>query len=251
MMLLPLTMSAQDKKEVVEYSVDRPSTCAGSGITPKGKVLWEVGMNYNHDTAEKVDGEEVTPAISTFTFMNSLVRYGLLDNVELRLQWDLMHQRIHGVKDNGVGPLTLGTKVKFFDGKGYIPAISLLTNVTFPLASKTFRPANIAPSVILLADHNISDNVGLTYNTGLLWDGGDSHPATLVAVCSSYTITPRVGCFLESYNYFKAHTNPSFNANVGGTYQITPRVRADASIFCNVNRGNNVGFNLGVAWLIN
>lgn len=44
-LLLPITMIAQDE---VEFTADRPGMGTGTGITAKGKVMWEAGaFNLN------------------------------------------------------------------------------------------------------------------------------------------------------------------------------------------------------------
>lgn len=184
-LLLPITMIAQDE---VEFTADRPGMGTGTGITAKGKVMWEAGMAFDH-----AKGEDGADGVNAFTFANMLWRYGVTNNIEVRLGMDGVHERCGKESVTGVTPITVGTKVRFYQGEGLTPSVALLANVALPVASKAFRPSNFAPSMYLLADHDVTDKINLTYNAGLEWDGQQAAPTTFVAVCAGYSINNRLG----------------------------------------------------------
>lgn len=241
-MLLPLAAVAQDE---VEFTADRPGVGTGTGITPKGKVMWENGMAFDYNKFDET-------AVKTFTFANSLVRYGISNSVELRLELDGVHESCDGEGSTGLAPVIVGTKVKLYQGEGVKPSVALLANMTLPVASKAFRPSYLAPSLYALADHDVTDRINLTYNLGLEWDGENAAPTTFAAVCCGYTINDRLGAYVESYNYFPNAEKAQCFMDLGVNYMVSRRVQLDLATAFSLNhfdRYSNVS--LGVAWLIN
>ena len=97
----------------------------------------------------------------------------------------------------------IGTKIKCFDGQGAIPAVSVLADFAVPYtASKGFNVDHLAPSLYLLFDNPVNDWLSIGYNLGAEWDGALPNATTFAAVCLGFTATEKLGCFVESYNYF-------------------------------------------------
>ena len=241
LLLCPLSLRPQE----VEFTADRPGMGTGTDILGKGKVSWEYGMAYDY---EKEDGA----ATRSFTFCNSLFRFGLSQNIELRLELDATHQWSRDYKTTGVEPVMLGTKVKLYDGEDAIPSVALLANVALPWASEAFRPSHVAPSVYVLADHDVSDKLNLCYNVGLEWDGETSAPTTFTALCLGYSFSEKCGMYVENFNYFHKHASPVWNCDLGAWMMLSPRVQLDAAAAFNLNHTDSyANISFGVAWLMN
>lgn len=240
--LLPLLMWGQDE---VMISADRPGMATGTGTMPKGKVQWEAGMGLDSDK-----GGEATAY--NLTFANSLWRYGITDRWEVRLELDGVHQWCGEEKATGLAPVIVGTKFLVYEGEGAKPNVGVMANVMLPVASKAFKPSHVAPSVYVMADHDVSNRVNLCYNAGVEWDGELTSPYTFAAVCMGYSINDRWGCFVESYNYFHKDMKAQWNADLGVSYLVNKRVQLDASAAFNLNHIKDYyNVSLGVAWLIN
>lgn len=99
--------------------------------------------------------------------------------------------------------LGLGTKISCFEGRGAIPAVSVLADFSLPYtASKGFNVDHFAPSLYLLFENPVNDWFSIGYNVGAEWDGTFPGPTTFAAVCFGFSATENLGCFVESYNYF-------------------------------------------------
>ena len=226
----------------VEFTADRPGASTGPATVGRGVIQLEQGVQY--------DG--VGDGYGQFTFSNTLFRYGLFDGVELRLGGDAL---IHHTYDNwqpAFAGLAVGTKISCFEGRGAIPAISVLADFAIPgTAGNGFETEHLAPSLYLLFENSVNNWLSIGYNAGAEWDGSTPAPTTFVALCLGFSISERLGCFAESYNYFGKAGN-SYCADFGLNYMAGERVQLDVAANLDVcNSKQCWAVSLGVAWQIN
>ena len=237
---------AQESESVI--SADRPGMATGVDILPFKKVQFETGFQWDYS-----DGA------SAITLPTAMLRVGLSDFAELRLQYDgTLTENIDAPWTYGVEPLTIGTKIRVLEGGQYLPAISFMANLAIPSTTDLAHAMHVAPSLYLLFQNDITDWFNIGYNVGAEWNGEDATPATFLAVCLGFGITDNFGAFLESYNYLTRYdlstgqTAVDANLDFGFNYVVHPRVQLDlyASFNCqNPKSYSNIG--LGIAWLIN
>ncbi len=238
MLMLSNMALAQDE---VEFTADRPGMGTGTGIVGKGKVMWEAGMAYDYEGGEK-----------TLTFCNSLLRYGLTENWEMRLELNGLHSWCDEGHTTGLDAVNLATKVRLFEGENSVPSIAFLAGLALPIGSEAFRPSNIAPSLTLLVDHDVTERLNIAYNAGLEWDGETAEPTTFAALCFGYQINDRLGAYVENYDYFAKGTTAQWNMDFGINWMASKRVQLDLAGCLNLNHIKNAyGSSFGVAWLIN
>ena len=224
-----------------EFTADRPGASTGPSIVAKGVIQWEQGMQYDGDGGK-----------GTFTFSNTMFRYGLFDGVELRLCGDgFMYDNESRWKPAFTG-VSIGAKIRCFEGEGAVPALSVLADLSIPkTGSKGFVVENLAPSLYLLFENPLNDKLSLGYNVGAEWDGEATSPVTFAAVCLGYSMTESLGCFVESYNYL-AKDNNQYCADFGFSYMLARKVQLDVAAnldLCDPAHCWAVSF--GVAWQIN
>lgn len=237
MLTMPTIALAQDE---VDFTADRPGVGTGTGIVGAGNVMWEAGMAYDYEGGEK-----------TFTFCNSLFRYGLTSNWEMRLELNGLHTWGYGDHTTGLDAVNLATKVRLYEGEDAVPSVALLAGLTLPVGSKAYRPSNIAPSLTLLADHDVTDRLNIAYNAGLEWDGETAEPTTFAALCLGYQINDRLGAYVENYDYFAKGMKSQWNMDLGVNWMASSRVQLDLAGCFNLNNiKNSYGISFGVAWLI-
>ena len=237
MLMIPGMAKAQDE---VEFTADRPGVGTGTGIVGTGKVMWEAGMAYDYEDGGK-----------TFTFCNSLFRYGLTNNWEMRLELNGLHTWGDGEKNTGLDAVNLATKVRLFEGENAVPSVALLAGLALPVGSEAFRPSHIAPSLTLLADHDVTDRLNIAYNVGLEWNGESAAPTTFAALCLGYQLNDRLGAYIENYDYFAKGMKSQWNMDLGLNWMASRRVQLDVAGCFNLNHiKNSYGISLGVAWLI-
>ena len=231
-------------QEDVEFTADRPGASTGPSVVGQGVIQLEQGVQYDRDGVA-----------STFTFSNTLLRYGLFPNMELRLGGDGFLYKEDG-STQGFKPafsgLSVGTKIKCFEGKGAIPAVSVLADFAVPYtASKGFNTDHLAPSLYLLFENPVNDWLSIGYNLGAKWDGTLPDATTFAAVCLGFTATESLGCFLESYNYFGVLDNV-YAMDFGLNWMVGRKVQLDLAANIDLrNPAQSWSVSCGVAWQIN
>lgn len=231
-------------QENVEFTADRPGASTGPSVVGQGVIQLEQGAQY--------DGDGGT---GTFTFSNTLVRYGLFPNMELRLSGDgFLYQEegsAQGFKPAFSG-ISLGTKIKCFEGHGAIPAVSVLADFAVPYtASNGFNVDHLAPSLYLLFENPVNDWLSIGYNLGAEWDGTLPNTTTFAAVCLGFTATENLGCFIESYNYFGSLGNV-YAMDLGLNWMVSRKVQLDLAANMDLrNPAQCWSISCGIAWQIN
>lgn len=246
--LLLCTVSVVDyaQENEVNFTADRPGASTGPDVLDFKQVLWETGFEGYYAGTYNV----VLPT--------TMFRFGITKFAELRLEYDgVLAQLEENPRDwkYEVLPLTIGTKVKVFEGYKWIPKISLMANLAIPLTKAQFSEYHVAPSVHLLFQNNVTDWFNIGYDVGADWDGISAIPATFLAVSLGFNITENLGAYIESYNYFVKYgirnTEAECNLDFGFSYQVHPRVQLD--IYGAFNCQDPKSFaciGLGVAWMI-
>ena len=124
-----------------EMITDRPDATESPNIVPRGAIQVETGGYYSRFKDQDLKHE-------THGYNTTLFRYGLLENFEIRLGWNLedrkithKNSRLQEDISSGFSPLLLGMKIALIDEKGIIPQIGLLGHLSLPfIASSDYRP---------------------------------------------------------------------------------------------------------------
>ena len=231
-------------QENVEFTADRPGASTGPSVVGQGVIQLEQGVQYDGDGG-----------VGTFTFSNTLLRYGLFDAMELRLGGDgFLYQEdgtAQGFKPAFSG-LSVGTKIKCFEGQGPVPAVSVLADFAVPYtASNGFNVDHLAPSLYLLFENPVNDWLSVGYNLGAEWDGTLPNATTFAAVCLGFTATENLGCFIENYNYFGAFGNV-YAMDFGFNWMVGRKVQLDLAANMDLrNPAQCWSISCGIAWQIN
>ncbi len=242
-----MSVSGYAQEEEFEFSADRPGTTTSPDIMPKYKLMWEAGLQYEHDCA---DGTST----NTFNYHSSLFRFGVSDYAELRFGIAASQTYLEG-EDNygGISSLAIGTKVKIFDGWRAVPKISLLGELLLPGGSNhKYLPQHVGTNLHLLFNNDITSWFSLGYDAGVIWSGDtdEERPSTFLGACFSFKPTERLGLFVEEYNTL--NTTNQYMTEFGGTYMVSSRVQIDAYIDMNLQHMDKyVNIGIGVVWRIN
>ena len=242
------TVSAQTN-DSIPFVPDRPGFATPPDIIPKNVFEFEEGIQFENSTDGIIRNQN-------FLFSSVLLRYGLLENAEIRVQTDFAYNITDGANHSvvyGFNPVTIGTKIKLKEQQGLIPNFSLLFNLTLPFIGKNeFRPDNTAPSFYLLMANDLSEAVNLCYNYGMIWDGSSSIPTHFYAVCLSVNLNEKLSTFAEEYGFFNQTTKPEFYMDAGFAYMITDHLQADITAAGYLNSFKDYFLlNIGFAWEIN
>jgi hypothetical protein len=234
---------AQD--ELPTVVPDRPGYTWGTDVTPHQKLIWDHGFGF----------EKTPEGASTLTFSSSILRFGLFQNMELRVGTDFMMYNDGNAKEPtfGFSPLTIGTKLKVYEGSGILPSIGLLAEVKSPhIGSKDLLPSHLAPSLYLVFENPVSDWFGICYNVGEEWDGESAKPTTFLGLSLNFSFNDQLGAFIESYNYLNSVEGNQYMSEIGFTWLVSRRVQLDIEgDFDMQNFGKYYSVGCGVSWMIN
>lgn len=238
--MLASVLGIQAQSDEICVSADRPGMATGAGVLDQGVVQWETGLEFGV-------GDEKYISLPT-----TMVRWGLTQFAEIRLQFDGAMNK-SDKWEYSVLPLTLGTKIKVFDGYKAVPQVSLMANLSIPSTKTQRDEIHVAPQLYLLCHNDINDWLALDYNVGEEWNGQNNIPSTFLALCMGFTLTDKFGAFAESYNYVtKGDEKTVFDPNVdfGFTYTPCRRLQLDTYAGFNLKEPKSAPYiGCGVAWL--
>jgi Putative MetA-pathway of phenol degradation len=236
-------------KDSTPFVPDRPGFATPPDIITRNIFEVEEGIQYENSTDGIMRNQNLL-------FSSLLLRYGLAENAELRIQTDYAYNKKDSVTSSvvyGLNPMTIGTKVKLVEQQKVVPNFSLLFNLTLPFIGKNeFRPENVAPSFYLLMSNDLSETVNLCYNYGMIWDGSSPIPTHFFAVCLGVNLNNELSTFIESYGFSNQPTKPEFYIDAGLAYLITDHLQIDLTAAGYLNSFKDYYLiNIGLAWEIN
>ena len=227
-----LNITAQEDIEAKDYgtiSTDRPDQTEASSLVPKKFLQIETGSFY-----ETLEVNSIKSKATTFN--TTLVRYGLLDNLELRLGFDFteitneFNGRNLNDKLSGFSPLLLGVKIGITEEKGFLPEMAFIGHINLhSLASTDFKTKSTSTDFRFSLSHTLSEKSSLGYNLGMAWDGDITTAIYLYTLAYGYNFTDKIGGFVELYGNIYEDSNFDHLWDVGFTYLLDDNIQLDIS----------------------
>lgn len=229
---------------------DRPDATEAPTVVPQGSLQIETGGFYTSFEENNIQ-EEV------FTYNTALLRYGLLDNFELRLGWNLEESRLTSdgtelsTPDTSFSPLLLGMKVAIAQEKGWLPEIGLIGHIFLPFtANQEVRPEFTSTDFRFAFNHTISEKSGIAYNLGAQWGNDSPEIAYIYTLAYGYSITEKLGAYVEVYGDFPEDNSANHFWDAGLTYAIAPLVQLDATVGQSITAGQDILLSAGISFRI-
>lgn len=199
---------------------DRPDQTECPFITPKNYFQLENGFIYEKNNTNST--EIVVPTV--------LTRFGINDHFELRLITEYVIDKNNFEKISGFNPIMIGFKTRLLEEKGIIPVTSFIAHISIPkVASKSFKTSFYAPEFRFTMQHTISDKQSLSYNLGAEWNGETAEPTFVYTLTTGYSITEKIGGYIELYGFVPQIEKPDHRFDAGLTYLFNPNHQLDIS----------------------
>lgn len=199
---------------------DRPDQTECPFITPKNYFQLENGFIYEKSNTNST--EIVVPTV--------LTRFGINDHFELRLITEYVIDKNNFEKISGFNPIMIGFKTRLLEEKGIIPVTSFIAHISIPkVASKNFKTSFYAPEFRFTMQHTISDKQSLSYNLGAEWNGETAEPTFVYTLTTGYSITEKIGGYIELYGFVPQIEKPDHRFDAGLTYLFNPNHQLDIS----------------------
>ncbi|MHB2020547.1 MAG: transporter family protein [Candidatus Xenobia bacterium] len=214
----PEEHAEEEEKDLFDFT-ERPEIGIPSYSVEKGWTQLETGF-----ATQSFKGGG-----SNLFLFNALLRYGVSDNLELRIQSS--YNSLAGV--SGIGDTSVGAKWNFKQGHN---SLGLIGNVLIPSSTAPFRNAGTVPQLIFAQDIEIGEKGVLGYNIGAQ---SPVDPITgvrfvqgLFSEYYAWQIAPHTGAFFE----FAVFTPATFGGvtlqelNGGLTYIIGRNTELDLGV---------------------
>ena len=227
---------------------DRPDATESPTTVAPGFIQVETGGFYESYEDSGIKNE-------SFTYNTTLVRLGLLDNLELRIGWDFVEGRtsVNGNRLNdvtsGFNPLLLGTKVGITEEKGWLPEIGLIGHLYLPFTASTdYRPETTGVDFRFSFAHTISEKSSISYNLGAQWRDDSPEAAYIYTLSYGYSISDKLGVYLEIYGDFPEDNKANHLWDTGLTYLLSNNVQLDATFGTSITEGQDILISAGVSF---
>jgi hypothetical protein len=229
---------------------DRPDATEAPTLVPKGYLQVETGGLYESFEDNNVKLERTV-------YNTTLLRYGLLDNLELRVGWDLETQKtkIGGLGTNGelngLSPLLLGVKVGIAEEKNGAPEIGLIGHLFLPFtASKDFKPQTTGADFRFAFSHTLSEKSNLSYNVGAQWGDDSPELAYIYTLAFGHSITDKFGFYAELYGDLPENATANHFFDTGVTYLLQPNIQLDATIGRGITDDQDILVSAGISFRV-
>lgn len=228
LLLFVLPLNAQ------EMVTDRPDQTESSSTVPKKTLQWENGFSFESNTAEYRG--EIT-YYRNLGINHTLLRYGLLNKLELRLGADLMRKTVESEipeevqSEIDLEPLNIGFKVQLTEEARLIPELAILSHVVFPALSTLNEKNEPMPDITLAGSLNPREWASLGLNFGFRWpDFSFSQANLFYSFVIGLSHGQKLGSFWELYGYRDYYyAIDDLRADAGITYLLKPNFQLDLS----------------------
>lgn len=198
---------------------DRPDQTETPALVPKGMFQVETGF-----TVEKNDDTK------TYTVPSILWKYGVNDNFELRLITEFVSEKTEPETISGFVPVLIGCKIKISEEKGILPKTSFIGHIALPnLASTDFKLDYFAPEFRFAMQHSLTEKMSFSYNLGAEWDGFSPEPTFIYTSSLGYSITEKLGSYIELFGFAPQKQTAYHNFDGGITYLVNANFMVDVS----------------------
>ncbi|MFT4597827.1 MAG: hypothetical protein ACJAR8_000100 [Bacteroidia bacterium] len=263
---------------IAQIETDRPDFTESPNVVPKGALQIETGFILENDKQELTGSFPGTGLWEekkrNLTVNTTLFRYGLTNNIELRLNTSFNTTRTTEFKVLESGPwlpATYQPEDSFFDPllgfstsfigfkinlyKNDKLSIGFLGHLYIPeLASGDFMKANgqkIAPEFLIPLTYDITDKFGIAVQYGLTWDGFTPNPTTSYTLALGYSITDKLSAYVEPYGFLTNNGDELHLINGGFTYLINDDFQVDLTGGFGLNEAAPDNFvNCGASFLL-
>ncbi|WP_395043569.1 transporter [Flavobacterium sp.] len=199
---------------------DRPDQTETPAIVPKGMFQVETGFTFQKNN--KFSKNNTLPTV--------LWKYGVNENFELRLITEFLSEKNYDEKQEGLSPIYIGFKVKIAEEKGIVPKTSFIAHISLPSAASTkYKTEFYAPEFRFVMQHTLSKKMSLSYNLGAEWDGFSAEPTFIYTLTTGYSITNKLGSYIELFGFAPQKSKANHNFDAGITYLINNNFMLDLS----------------------
>jgi hypothetical protein len=247
-LLLHPDARGQDEAPLI---TDRPDQTESSSVVPRCRLQIETGVS--HEWVETGNDANETNT----NYGSTLLRFGVLEFLELRLGTDLLNHRskLPGFArrdEFGMSPVGFGFKAALFQEKGIRPEVAIISSWQVPKTGReSFSSDKWQQSYVFAFSHTLSDQWGLGYNLGYQFEGAFDVDRFTYALVFGCGLSEKWGIFLETYGNKTTGVPFDVRADAGITFLAFPNFQLDLSGGLGITQVSPLGFiSAGFSWRI-
>lgn len=240
-------LHAQEPLPLEPLITDRPDATESPNTVGQGALQIETGGFYERFEDQNIKFEN-------YVYNTTLLRYGLLNNLELRVGWNFVESRTRtedaglNSTSSGLEPLLLGFKTNIAHEDGVFPEIGLLGHLYLPYtASDDYRPETTGADFRFSFAHTLSESSVLSYNLGAAWGNDSAEIAYIYTLSFGKSITENIGAYVELYGDFPENSSANHLWDAGLTYLINSNIQLDATVGSSITQGQDLLLSAGVS----
>lgn len=214
-------------------ATDRPDFVESSNVVGKGRLQVESSVAFDRNGP---DGSR-----ETFRSTPTLVRFGVTDTLELRVESDgALHQRTNGIgTERGYADASLGLKWHAMDGEGSRPSVGILLHADLSTGSEAFREEGTRPSARVVAEWELPDDFSFGLMPGIGYEKHDGGKVFgILGVVAGKAWNDRLRSFVEvSSPHIASSANGGTEASltVGAAYLLKKNIQIDTALSRGLN----------------
>jgi Putative MetA-pathway of phenol degradation len=225
---------------------DRPDFTESTDAVPRGHFQIEAGYTYSHDSTAGGTGSHTAGEV--------LLRIGLLNDVELRIEWPNFERlAVAGASTTGLSDIGIGFKYKLVEQRGMRPHFGVIGQIRAPTGSASFSSEGVDPAVKLLWAYDVTERVSIAGNVNLESVTESSNRVFQMSASGSIglAVTEEFGAYVEYFGFYPVDqgADTTHFVNTGLTYLITNNFQLDARVGVGLNgRAEDVFVGFGFSW---
>ncbi len=229
------------------FRADRPGQTISAFNMPAGSFQIEAGFNYQVALIAQDDD------LDKIYTMPVMLRYGVLDFLELRLEnsYKILDSHFYPTA-KGLTDFKFSFKLNLRNNEYHKTNYAFIGYVTLPQDDSPLSNHKITGGLTFAVNHQWTEKFSMAYNMGIIRDSnGIFHFSN--SLSASYTVSNYFSIFAETYNetftpeYEDSRTD--VNYNIGASYLLSEKFQLDAFY----GRGDSIemnSFNLGLSWRV-
>ncbi|MAD58501.1 MAG: hypothetical protein CMK44_08020 [Porticoccus sp.] len=208
-------------------STDRPDQTEGTHVLLKNKFQIESGYLITDSD----------------NYLNTLLRYGVLNKIELRINSNMITGLVNNEKRTAFGNLELGLKFNIFNGINSSTKVSFLSHLSLPNKREFSNKDPISLNRILIS-HDLTESFQIGYNLGYNIGFNNQINNFIYTLAFSKSIQ-KLGIFIEVFGEEISGISKS-HWDAGVIYSLTDNLQADLSFSRGINNKSNY-INIGIS----
>ena len=226
-------------------ATDRPSFSPAVSTVPKGHIQFETGYTFTYD--------DRNPDVTTHTFPETLLRIGLTETFEARVEWPTQIYINDGRRVNGLNDLALGFKKQVIQQSKWIPQFTVVGRLFIPTGDKNITSNHVNPELQAVMSYAFNDTFSAfgTANIGGASNGNKRFARFSSSLGLGVNLATSLSGFVEYFGLYPVEQaiQDTHFIQTGIVYQPTYHLQLDARIGTGLNHGtDDLLTGAGLSW---